>query len=129
MGRFMHRLTGYVPTVNTRSKGAAMTERWTREGVTPGEDPREIDAEYASEEALDQVAAQEAVVNPQEPRYEMGTTSDAPGLDIDEARRPGQDVAGPPRVQPDQAESLDPPEPEPPADWGLPRSSAEDDGT
>jgi hypothetical protein len=109
-----------------------MTERWTREGVTPGEDPRDIDTEYASEEALDQVAAQEAVVNPQEPRYEMGTTSDAPGLDIDEARQPAQDELGPPRVQPDQAESaesLDAPEPEPPADWGLPQSSVDDDGT
>jgi hypothetical protein len=107
-----------------------MVERWTREDVTPGEDPREVDAEYASEEALDQVAAQEAVVNPQEPQYDLGTTSDAPGLDIDEARQPDQESLGPPRVQPDQAESLDSPEPEPAPDFGLPRSDLDtDDGT
>jgi hypothetical protein len=63
--------------------GPGMTEdRRTKQGVTPGEDPREIDREKTGSEALDELAGQDSLTHPQEPTQGLGTTSDAPGRDL-----------------------------------------------
>lgn len=85
-----------------------MTNRWTKEGATPGEDPREIDEELHDERALDRIAAQEGLTHPQPRRHMTGISSDAPGTDVDEA---------PPA--PGEARHLDPEEPEPDRRFGL----------
>ncbi len=86
-----------------------MTDRWTREGATPGEDPREIDAERTSDDALKETEAQLGRTHPQRRRSALGISSDAPGTDLDEAM-PALD---------ETQESLDPQEPEPGEAFGL----------
>ena len=55
-----------------------MTEdRRTKPGATPGEDPREIDQERRSDQALEDQAGQDGIVHPQEPKGGLGTSSDA----------------------------------------------------
>ncbi len=62
-----------------------MTEdRRTKPGPTPGEDPREIDDERLTEQALDGQAGQDGIVHPQEPTSGLGTSADAPGRDLDD---------------------------------------------
>jgi hypothetical protein len=67
-----------------------MTEdRRTKPGVTPGEDPREIDREKTSEQALDEVAGQEGIVRPEPPRGDMGTSTGGRDLgDLEDAPEP-----------------------------------------
>lgn len=59
-------------------------DRRTKPGATPGEDPREIDQERRSEEALEHQAGHDGIVHPQEPKSELGISADAPGRDLDE---------------------------------------------
>lgn len=58
-------------------------DRREKETPTPGEDPREIDRERTDAEAVEETA-QEAMVHGQRPKYGMGTTSDAPGHDLED---------------------------------------------
>ncbi|HEY8455047.1 MAG TPA: hypothetical protein VIL34_05605 [Actinopolymorphaceae bacterium] len=54
------------------------TNRWTKEGVTPGEDPREIDEEQFDPRLVHRVQQYRAVVHAEEatdPAEEMGTTA------------------------------------------------------
>jgi hypothetical protein len=63
--------------------GLCMTEdRRTKQNVTPGEDPREIDRERASAEALEELAGQEGLTHEQRRTGETGTTADAKGTDL-----------------------------------------------
>jgi topoisomerase IA-like protein len=63
--------------------GPFMTEdRRTKQSVTPGEDPREIDRERASAEALEDLAAQEGLTHERRRSGETGTTADAKGADL-----------------------------------------------
>ena len=63
--------------------GTFMTEdRRTKQSVTPGEDPREIDRERASAEALEHLAAQEGLTHERRRSGETGTTADAKGADL-----------------------------------------------
>lgn len=57
-------------------------ERWVKEPTTPGEDPREIDREKKSTEAVDEMADHDAIVHGQAPKHGLGTSSDAPGRDL-----------------------------------------------
>ena len=57
-------------------------DRRTKPGPSPAEDPREIDQERRSEQALEDQAGQEGIVHPQEPTSGLGTSSDAPGRDL-----------------------------------------------
>lgn len=75
-----------------------------------------MDEERVSEEALESLAAQEAITDPQERQFASGTSSDAPGFDLPDA----PDPRGP-------ATTLDPDEPEPDPEFGLAGDS--DDGT
>lgn len=59
-------------------------ERWVKEPPTPGEDPREIDREKTTPEVLDDMADHDGIVHPQQPKHGLGTTSDAPGRDLDD---------------------------------------------
>lgn len=59
-------------------------DRRTKQGPTPGEDPREIDREKTSADAADEAAAQDGLVHDQPPRGGLGTSADAPGRDLDE---------------------------------------------
>ncbi|HEX6577701.1 MAG TPA: hypothetical protein VJ644_12755 [Jiangellaceae bacterium] len=60
-----------------------MTEdRRTKQNVTPGEDPREIDRERTSTDALYELAEQEGRTHPQRRTHETGTTADAKGTDL-----------------------------------------------
>jgi hypothetical protein len=59
-------------------------DRRTKQDVTPGEDPREIDRERLSSDVLDEIAGQEAIVHPQPRKGGMGTSADAPGRDLDD---------------------------------------------
>lgn len=62
-----------------------MTEdRRTKEDVTPGEDPREIDAERTQPEAVRETQNVEAVVNPQQRHSNLGASSDKPGRDLED---------------------------------------------
>lgn len=62
-----------------------MTEdRRTKPDPTPGEDPREIDREKTSDEALDETTAQDGLVHRQEQHGGLGTSADAPGHDLDD---------------------------------------------
>jgi len=62
-----------------------MTEdRRTKEQPTPGQDPREIDAERTKPEAVQETEDLEAVVNPQPKHSEMGMSSDKPGRDLED---------------------------------------------
>lgn len=62
-----------------------MTEdRRTKPGATAGEDPREIDQERRSDQALEDQAGQDGIVHPQEPKGGLGTSADAPGRDLDD---------------------------------------------
>jgi hypothetical protein len=66
-----------------RGYGSCMTEdRRTKQNVTPGEDPREIDRERASAEALEELAEQEGLTHEQRRSGETGTTADAKGTDL-----------------------------------------------
>lgn len=65
--------------------GQAMDQdRRTKEAPTPGEDPREIDRERTSGEALDETRAQHGLVHGQPPVDGLGTSADAPGRDLDQ---------------------------------------------
>lgn len=71
-------------TEQSKDPVSTATQRLTKEGVTPGEDPREIDEERADPEAV--AAAQEGryvrhADQVAEPANEMGTSS---SRDIDE---------------------------------------------
>ncbi|NED94274.1 hypothetical protein G1H11_03010 [Phytoactinopolyspora alkaliphila] len=57
-------------------------DRRTKEHPTPGEDPREIDRESATDEALRVQEAQDGLVHGQERTGGMGVSSDAPGRDV-----------------------------------------------
>jgi hypothetical protein len=59
-------------------------DRRTKPGPTPGEDPREIDQERSSEQALEDQAEQEGIIHPQERKSGLGTSADAPGRDLDD---------------------------------------------
>lgn len=59
-------------------------DRRTKQGATPGQDPREIDAERTGDTALDELADQDRLTHPQERTRGLGTTSDAPGRDLDD---------------------------------------------
>jgi hypothetical protein len=62
-----------------------MTEdRRTKPGATPGEDPREIDQERQTTQALEDQAGQEGIVHSQEAKSGLGTSADAPGRDLDD---------------------------------------------
>lgn len=62
-----------------------MTEdRRTKPGATPGEDPRDIDEERLTDQALDDQAGQDGIVHSQEPTSGLGTSADAPGRDLDD---------------------------------------------
>lgn len=63
-----------------------MTEdRRTKQGVTPGEDPREIDRERTTRQPVEQFDAQEGMVHSQPRAAEgLGTSADPPGRDLDE---------------------------------------------
>lgn len=62
-----------------------MTEdRRTKPGATPGEDPREIDHERQTSQALEDQAGQDGIVHPQEAKSGLGTSADAPGRDLDD---------------------------------------------
>jgi hypothetical protein len=64
-------------------------ERWVKESPTPGEDPREIDRERKSDDILDEMTGQDGIVHPQPPKHGLGTTSDAPGQDLDDLAEAG----------------------------------------
>lgn len=50
--------------------------RWTKEGTTPGEDPREIDREQEDPERAEQLRERRQVTHEeQETESEMGTSS------------------------------------------------------
>ncbi len=53
------------------------TNRWTKEGATPGEDPREIDREQVNPEYVRRLQERRPVVHPDEESEdeEMGTSS------------------------------------------------------
>ncbi|WP_166350428.1 hypothetical protein [Phytoactinopolyspora limicola] len=57
-------------------------DRRTKEPVTPGEDPREIDRERQSEQAVAEQEAQDSLLNPQPRTGGLGVSSDAPGHDL-----------------------------------------------
>jgi hypothetical protein len=58
-------------------------DRRTKPGAQPGEDPREIDAEYASPEILETWRQQDGMVHPEPGETGLGTSSDrAPGADL-----------------------------------------------
>lgn len=57
-------------------------DRRTKPGATQGEDPREIDREKQSPEALDEVAGQDGIVHAQPADGGLGTSADAPGRDL-----------------------------------------------
>lgn len=59
-------------------------ERWTKQDVTPGEDPREIDRERTSAEAVaEELAGQQGIVRPEAAADELPTSSSvAPGRDL-----------------------------------------------
>lgn len=57
-------------------------DRRTKEHATPGEDPREIDRERTTEQALEEQQAQDGLLHPQQPAGGMGVSSDAPGHDL-----------------------------------------------
>lgn len=59
-------------------------DRRTKPDPTPGEDPREIDREQTTSEAVDVTDAQDGLVHPQPPRGGLGTSADAPGRDLHE---------------------------------------------
>jgi hypothetical protein len=60
-----------------------MTEdRRTKQNVTPGEDPREIDQERMSAAAVDEIAEQEQLIHPPGRTDGTGTTADAKGTDL-----------------------------------------------
>jgi hypothetical protein len=59
-------------------------DRRTKAGATPGEDPREIDQERNTQQALDEQAEQEGIVHPQKPISRLGISADAPGRDLDD---------------------------------------------
>ncbi len=59
-------------------------DRRTKPGATPGEDPREIDREKHTEQALDEVAGHDGIVHRQPTESGLGTTADAPGRDLDD---------------------------------------------
>ncbi|MGH8823478.1 MAG: hypothetical protein ACRDVN_03255 [Jiangellaceae bacterium] len=60
-----------------------MTEdRRTKQNVTPGEDPREIDRERASAQALDELAEQDGRTHAKGRTGGTGTTADAEGTDL-----------------------------------------------
>lgn len=59
-------------------------DRRTKEAPTPGEDPREIDRERTSADALDETRAQHGLVHGQQPDDGLGTSADAPGRDLDQ---------------------------------------------
>lgn len=64
-------------------------DRRTKPGATPGEDPREIDREKMTDQALDEVAGQEAIVRPEPPKPDMGTSTGGRDLDdLDDAYEP-----------------------------------------
>lgn len=64
---------------------SAMTDdRRTKQGATRGEDPREIDRERTTHEAVEQFEAQDGMVHSQPRVRGLGTSSDAPGRDIDD---------------------------------------------
>lgn len=64
-------------------------DRRTKPGPTLGEDPREIDREKMSEQVLDEVAGQEAIVRPEPPRGDMGTSTGGRDLDdLEDAHTP-----------------------------------------
>ncbi|WP_129669593.1 hypothetical protein [Phytoactinopolyspora endophytica] len=63
-------------------------DRRTKEQPTAGEDPREIDRERTTDQALREQEAQDGLVHTQRPVSGMGVSSDAPGhdlADLDEA--------------------------------------------
>ncbi len=54
------------------------TDRWTKEGATPGEDPREIDLEQQDPERAKFLQEHRHVTNAgQAPEGRMGTNTDA----------------------------------------------------
>lgn len=57
-------------------------DRRTKEPPTPGEDPREIDRERTTRQALEDQEAQDGLVHGQRPVSGMGVSSDAPGHDL-----------------------------------------------
>lgn len=59
-------------------------DRRTKQDVTPGEDPREIDEEKLTGQALDEMEGQQGIVHPQRRKTGMGVSSDRPGHDLDE---------------------------------------------
>jgi hypothetical protein len=67
-----------------------MTEdRRTKPGATPGEDPREIDREKTTSQALDEVEGQDAIVRPEPVRGDMGTSTGGRDLDdLEDAHEP-----------------------------------------
>ncbi|AYY13273.1 hypothetical protein EF847_11770 [Actinobacteria bacterium YIM 96077] len=60
-------------------------DRRTKQDVTPGEDPREIDRERHTEQALHDQEAQDAMLHRQRrTQGGMGVSSDSPGHDLEE---------------------------------------------
>jgi hypothetical protein len=73
-----------VPTTVEGMRQAVTDDRRTWPNPTPGEDPRERDDELSSPTALEDLAAQEGLVNSQQPVDDgIGTSSiTAPGRDL-----------------------------------------------
>jgi hypothetical protein len=97
-----------------------MTERQARDDATPGEDPRQLDAERTDDTALETLARQDGITDPQPRSGGLGASTDRPGRDLADAPEPGGGA-------PDPGTSLDPAEPLPDPEFGM-RGDA-DDGT
>ena len=93
-----------------------MTDRFTRDDATPGEDPRQMDEERVSDQALETLDPQQGITHPQGATGATGASSDVPGTDLSESPTP----EGPPTT-------LDPDEPEPEPGFGM--GDDLDDGT
>ena len=67
-------------------------DRRTKPGAAEGQDPREVDAEYASPEILETWRRQDRMVHPEPGQVGLGTSSDvAPGKDLPHDADPAHD--------------------------------------
>ena len=67
-------------------------DRRAMPGADPGQDPRDVDAEYASPDILETWQEQDGIVHPEPGEAGMGTTSHtAPGKDLPHDADPGHD--------------------------------------
>jgi hypothetical protein len=57
-------------------------DRRTKEKPTPGQDPREIDRERVTADAVEEIASQERLVHRQPSTGGTGSTADTPGRDV-----------------------------------------------